>query len=116
MERQRMLPLLGTRALEAVEAPDSFRRRVEDAVTASRHRAALVEAGTLRIAARLEAASIPALPLKGPLLARQVHGDTGSRPSDDVDLLVPQARLWEAADILAREEGYTAPRDRLDAA
>ena len=56
---------------------------------------------TLRIAAALEAAGIANVPLKGPLLARALHGDTAMRSSRDIDLLVARADLGASVEALA---------------
>jgi hypothetical protein len=66
-----------------------------------------VETLTRRVVARLEEAGIPALPLKGPLLAAAVHGDSGLRMTNDVDVLVPVDRLHDAVGVV-RLEGYGA--------
>jgi hypothetical protein len=97
------LPLVGTRALEAAGdvCPPSFHAHVRAAVTAARARGIAVEAELRRTVALLADHGIRALPLKGPLLAAEAHGDYGLRETDDVDLLVPPARLHEAADLLA---------------
>ena len=52
-----------------------------------------MELATLRVAAALEAAGIANVPLKGPLLARSLHGDPGMRFSRDIDVLVARADL-----------------------
>jgi hypothetical protein len=71
-----------------------------------------VEAATRSATARLSEASIPALPLKGPLLAEAAHGDIGARDTRDVDLLVPRERLREAAGLLA-DGSFRTPDDPL---
>ena len=105
---RRLLPLVGTRALEAGGdlCPPSFHGHVRRAVTAARARGIAVEAELRRTAALLAEHGIRALALKGPLLAAEAHGDYGLRETDDVDVLVPHSRLHEAADLLAAG-GYT---------
>jgi N-acetylglucosaminyldiphosphoundecaprenol N-acetyl-beta-D-mannosaminyltransferase len=109
---RRLLPLIGTRALEAGGelCPPRFATTVGAALTASRARGLGVEGETRRAVARLAEHDIRALPLKGPLLAAEVHGDIGLRETDDVDLLVPAARLHDAARILG---GAATPTDPL---
>lgn len=50
---------------------------------------------------RLAAVGVPALVLKGFALAPLAYGDLGARPMEDVDLLVPPARIEDAVAALA---------------
>lgn len=111
---RRLLPLVGSRALEVAGdvCPPSFHDHVRAAVAAARARGIAVETELRRTAALLAGHGIAALALKGPLLAAEAHGDYGLRETDDVDLLVPHARLHEAADLLAAE-GYTRAEDPI---
>jgi hypothetical protein len=114
LARRRLLPLVGTRALEAAGdlCPPSFHAHVRAAVTAARARGISVEAD-LRHATRLLAdRGIHALPLKGPVLAADAHGDFGLRETDDVDLLVAPSALHEAADALTAA-GYARAGDPI---
>jgi hypothetical protein len=100
--RQRLVPLLGGRILEAAPgAPQPFARAVAEETNAARAAGELGELITLRIAAALEAAGIANVPLKGPLLARALHGDAAMRSSRDIDLLVARADLGPSVDALA---------------
>jgi 8-oxo-dGTP pyrophosphatase MutT (NUDIX family) len=102
LARQRLVPLLGGRILEAAPgAPEPFARAVAEETRAARAAGELGELITLRIAAALEAAGIANVPLKGPLLARALHGDTAMRSSRDIDLLVARADLGPSVDTLA---------------
>jgi Uncharacterised nucleotidyltransferase len=103
LEYQGLAPLLGKRILEAAgsAAPRAFARAVSEATRASHDAGALLELTTLRIATALEAARVANVPLKGPLLARELHGDAGMRSSRDVDVLVAADDLGRAADALA---------------
>lgn len=109
---RRLLPLIGSRAMEA--APDLVSTGFREAVTAARAAARAhglgLEATTARLAAALDAAGIRCLPLKGPLLATEAHGDLGMRETFDIDLLVPAERIEDAVAVL-RERGYSAPTD-----
>ena len=91
--------------------PAGFRRRVEHALLSARARALAVEGATRRAVSLLDRAGIRALPLKGPLLAADLHGDTGLRETSDADLLVPQADL-ETASWLLMNDGWLEPSDR----
>jgi Uncharacterised nucleotidyltransferase len=107
-----LLGLLGSRAIElAPEAADELlRSRVDAAKRESRLRALALDATLRKLVRALEGHGIPALPLKGTTLADRVHGDTGLRPTMDVDVLVPRSRIGEAVDVL-RALGYPAPED-----
>jgi hypothetical protein len=90
------------RALEAAGdlCPERFHTDVQAARAAARARGLAVEMETRRITSLLAGEGIRALPLKGPLLAAEAHGDLGLRETDDVDLLVPRSRLHDAAGLL----------------
>lgn len=102
LAHQGLVPLLGGRILELAgpRAPAEFARAVRDQTDASRKTGALLELATLRIATALEAVGVPNVPLKGPLLARALHGDPGMRHSRDVDVLVDRGNLERAAAAL----------------
>jgi hypothetical protein len=65
----------------------------------------------------LHATRVPAIPLKGPMLADALYGDAALRSSSDLDLLVPRAdvgRAWpllEAAGWQPAEAYRVAPYD-----
>ncbi|WP_051318419.1 nucleotidyltransferase family protein [Cohnella thermotolerans] len=48
---------------------------------------------------------VPALVLKGPVLAKKLYGDLSLRTSKDLDLLVPPGRIGEAESVL-QSRGY----------
>ncbi len=107
-----LLTLLGSRAIElAPEAVDDVvRSRVEAARREARLRALMLDTTLRRVVTALEDAGVPTLPLKGTTLADRVHGDTGLRPTTDVDVLVPRAQIRSAVEAL-RALGYPAPED-----
>ncbi|MEA2441399.1 MAG: hypothetical protein QOH76_2823 [Thermoleophilaceae bacterium] len=109
---RRLLPLIGSRAIEAAPdlIPDSFREAVASARATARARGLAIEVTTARLASALADMGIPALPLKGPLLAAEAHGDLGLRETSDIDLLVPTSRLDDAARVLCAA-GYSEPTD-----
>jgi hypothetical protein len=111
LEGQRLLPLAGTRLLDATTGvlPDDFGRAVDASVASGRRQAVLLEEVGARLLARLEAAGIPALELKGPRLSRRLHDDPAMRSvSADVDVLV-SASSFEAAVAAAGREEYRKP-------
>jgi putative nucleotidyltransferase-like protein/coenzyme PQQ synthesis protein D (PqqD) len=96
--------VLGPRLTPLVRpaARDDFAGRVGAWLDAHRHRAEL-QSGVLRsVRRKLAAAGIAAVALKGPDLARRVHGDAGARRSADLDVLVPADQMGPAVGVLAR--------------
>ncbi|MEQ1886573.1 MAG: nucleotidyltransferase family protein [Bryobacteraceae bacterium] len=59
----------------------------------------------LHLLDRFEAASIAVLPLKGPVLAQTLYGDTAGRVYEDLDLLVRPKDVVRASELLG-ECGY----------
>jgi Uncharacterised nucleotidyltransferase len=116
LERRRLLPLLGTRLIDAGGAPADgpFADRVRAALARDRAAAMGRLAQTHDLTGRLGAAGIAALPLKGPSLAARVHGDVGLRSAGDVDLLVAPADLRRAVGLLCAD-GYAPPSATVDA-
>lgn len=68
----------------------------------ARHWGVVTELMALDILARLESAGIPAVPLKGSILARQLYRDVAARTSVDLDLLVAPQDL--AGAVVALQE------------
>lgn len=111
---RRLLPLIGSRAIEAGGdlVPDSFRTAVERSLSLARARGLAFDWATRRVTESLTAAGIPALPLKGATLAADLHEDIGLRSTSDIDLLVPRDELFRAARLLV-DQGFSPPTDRL---
>ena len=102
LARQRLVPLLGGRILEAAaSAPDAFAAAVARETRGARTAGELGELVTLRVAGALESAGVANVPLKGPLQARALHGDAAMRSSRDIDVLVRRDDLARSADALA---------------
>lgn len=80
---------------------------MERDVAANRARGLAIEALAGHVVERLDTAGIRSLPLKGPLLARRLHGDEGLRATNDLDLLVDRPQI-DAALAVLREFGYEA--------
>jgi len=59
----------------------------------------------LTIVDLLETHNIPAIPIKGPVLAKNLYGDLGLRQSGDLDILVPKRCLSSALEVLI-SRGY----------
>ena len=116
LEYQRLVPLLGGRILEAAgtSPPPDFIQAVNAATTSARDAGGLLELTTLSIATALEAAGAANAPLKGPLLARALHGDPGMRYSRDIDVLVAREDFGRAVDALTPLGWRRAPDQASD--
>jgi Uncharacterised nucleotidyltransferase len=99
---QGLVPLLGARVLEigGSHAPAGFAEVVREQTESARQAGSLLELTTLRVATALEAGGVANVPLKGPLLARTLHGDPAMRHSSDIDVLVGRGDLARAAAAL----------------
>jgi hypothetical protein len=63
----------------------------------------------------LEERATPAIALKGVILSERLFGDTASRESRDIDILVAPDRLHDAVAVAREEFLYAAPRDAVAA-
>lgn len=61
----------------------------------------------------LEEREISAIALKGVILSERIYGDSASRESRDIDVLVAPDRLEDAVAIAREEFLYAAPRDAV---
>ena len=57
-----------------------------------------------RIATSLHEAGIPAIALKGPVLAKHAYGDVNRRRYGDIDLFIPRDKLTSLSDVLAEHK------------
>jgi hypothetical protein len=98
LARQRLLPLLGTRLLKigATPLPHGFESAVYAAVEGNRSRVTPNAMLTWSLVTELDASGIRAMPLKGPFLARRLHGDLAFRENNDVDILVSPRQMSDA--------------------
>jgi hypothetical protein len=113
--RRGLLVTLGPRVLELTgeRADRRFAEQVDAAVVKTRRQAGLLELTGERLREALTKAGITARTIKGPALARRVWGDSGRRLSNDIDLLVGEDDLDEAAAVV-RAFGYSSPADHLE--
>jgi hypothetical protein len=88
LARQRLLVLIGTRLAEIAPEPMAGAEHLHGAMADARVRAMAVSAVTEHLTATLEAQGIPALVLKGGVLAQALYGDPTLRAYDDIDVLV----------------------------
>ncbi len=110
MERNQLTALAGSRLSELGALPPSLEEKVHVRLQDNRVRALYHAWAASRSLEALEAAGIPALPLKGFSLAEDVHADPGMRSYGDIDVLVPVDELHRAGEVL-RPLGYL-PVDR----
>ena len=102
-----MTPLLAWNLARAcsdslpVELADGLR----DWLAQNRARNLALAQEVLTIVDLLETHNIPAIPIKGPVLAKTLFGDLALRQSGDLDLLVPKRCVSSALDVLG-SRGY----------
>ena len=115
--RQRLIHLGIARLgeLGADELATQVASRLGPRLHAVRWKAVEQEMLTHAVVGTLEQHHIPAVPVKGAMLARRLFGDPGLRESEDVDLLVSSAHLEQAVPVLRERFGYHAPRGALRA-
>ena len=91
----RSLAALGWRGV-----PPDVRRALEAGGRVNALRNELLMSDLTSVLRLLHAAGIPAIPLKGPVLAEALYGDTGCRTCSDLDLLVPRSDVRHAWPLL----------------
>ncbi len=102
--RHAVLPLL-CRGLQNLDPPPEIAELLREACRRSQRRNLAVTAELLRVLRGLEAAGVPAVPFKGPVLAALAYGDLSLRTYGDLDLLVRERDLRRAREALIAE-GY----------
>lgn len=112
LRARQLLPLIGTRAIETAPelVPESFNAAVDLGVTSARAQGMALEHVARQIVETLGDRDIRAMPLKGPHLAAEAHGDIGLREAIDVDVLVSPEDLDGAVDVLVAS-GFERPHD-----
>jgi hypothetical protein len=105
LRHQRVLVLAGTRLLASHPSlvPVSFEATVQAARGRAGRDARVLDAVGADLLRRLEQERIPAMPLKGPWLARRLYGDPALRPCEDVDLLVGPQHLAAATELVCAQ-------------
>jgi hypothetical protein len=91
--------------LALLEPPREFSDAARELADATRRGAVTAELLLTQIARGLTERGVPAMPLKGPVLGRELYGDPGLRPFDDLDLLVRASDL-DAAGYALVAFGY----------
>ena len=92
-----LLPLVyhRLRALNFPSVPQSVQRQLRDFFGVNALRNELLAQELVRVLTRLDAANLPAIPLKGLALAESLYGDPALRSSADLDILIPPERFPE---------------------
>lgn len=102
-----ILPFVGRNMLQSF--PHLVPNEVKDILTERLHelqqRNLYLTRKLIEIVRLFEAANIPVLPFKGPLLAAQAYGDVSARQYIDLDILVQPKHLERAAKVLL-DQGY----------
>jgi hypothetical protein len=97
--------------------PSQVMSELRERFDLNRARNLSLSAELIRILGQFEAAGLPALPYKGPVLAEEVYGNLAFREFDDLDILVPEDRLNQAQGILGTlgyQPTQEVPHDRAD--
>ena len=101
----RLTPLLFRRLAGVPDVPAPVLERLEAAYLANVARNLLLTQTLTTVLEQLEAADVPAVPLKGAALIETVYPDPGLRELLDLDLLVPLGRIATAQAAL-RAAGF----------
>jgi hypothetical protein len=101
--RHAILPLLyrGLRAVEPNIAPPDVVSSLRTHFLHGAARNLVRERELTRILALFDDHALPAIPLKGPVLAAQLYEDVSLRPFDDLDILIRKDDLAKAKELLA---------------
>ncbi len=106
--RNGLFPIFYTRltSLKLENIPPEFLSRLKYDFAANLKKNIILERESFNILSYLEKTNIPAIPLKGPFLARYLYDDLALRQAScDIDILIPPGRLGEAERKL-EETGY----------
>ena len=105
--RHRLLPLVHRHLISNFSdaLPPAFRKHLEAEATANAARNLQLFAELRRLVTTLAAHGVCTVPLKGPVLALAVYGDTGLRQFCDLDLLIRRADLATASAVVC-DLGY----------
>lgn len=111
-EREKLVPVLWSRLGESRrKVPEAMGRRLHAQATVTEFRMSLSESTLADCLARLGAAGIEVMLLKGAALALTVYGGFTDRPMGDLDILVrpdQAGRAWQ----LLRDAGWTLEFER----
>jgi len=108
---QGVLPLFVRNLESFAGVPLEIQRELAGAQRLNAARNALLVRGLLELLPAFARSAIPAIPLKGPVLAESLHGDPTLRVCADLDLLVQAQDLPRAFDVLLAA-GYEHGEER----
>jgi hypothetical protein len=115
--RHAVLPLLGHHLHQYFwsQIPQDVRDRLMEASREAQRRNLALQVELLRLLTILDTATVPAIPLKGPIVAAAAYGNSALRMYADLDILIHQADLERARGTL-EAHGYVpsfsfTPRD-----
>jgi hypothetical protein len=103
LDHLRLTGVAGGRLLElGVDVDAGLEQEIRDWMARVRELGRTHELTTLALLEALERGGIPALALKGSVLARELYGDVGVRAAGDIDILVAAGDLTGAVEVVAR--------------
>jgi precorrin-6B methylase 2 len=97
-------------AVEGVPLPAEHRNMLREAVRDSSRWSMILLQEMFQLQERFDSEEIPVLPYKGPVLAWLAYGDFTRRACTDLDFVLPQRYIPQAASVLERA-GYTPACD-----
>lgn len=88
--------------------PQRLRERINEVSKSILYRNIILSSALRKVLDAFEERGIPAIALKGTILAEQLYGNPGLRPSADMDIMIPPEKVSLAGAILL-ELGYKQP-------
>jgi hypothetical protein len=89
----------------SLQVPENFKKQIALEIKKSTLRMLSFTAEISNICSEFKKQSIPIIPLKGPIAAKQIYGDFTAKNSRDIDFLIPEENLEEAIKWL-ESQGY----------
>jgi hypothetical protein len=108
-QRHALVPLLfyQLNRVAADEVPPLRLKQLRDRSQSNAALNVLLAGEMVRLLELFEANQIPAVPYKGPAIGVGIYGNLALRQFADLDILVPDADVWKATELLIAE-GYRA--------
>jgi hypothetical protein len=108
-QRQALIPLLffHLNRIAATQVPADQLKRLRDRAQANAALNVVLTGELVRLLELFESKQIPAIPYKGPAIGVGIYGNLALRQFADLDILVPEADVWKATELLI-EQGYQA--------
>lgn len=103
-----LMPLLHHHLKQHPQVPADIQERLRRQFRSNAARSMQMTSELLRIVQAMQAAQVPLVPYKGPLLASALFNDLTLRQCYDLDLLVPPAEVPRALEVL-EALGYPPP-------